>query len=192
MPRLPVTSTLFAFFKYHHRHLFVDRSSYHICTYYRNAINYVINGKTSLIPTAPVLLLEPTFGRRARLLYHYRYVLLIVIVHSSVFLCWNAWASSSEPFRTNAPARPARPVHNSTLLGLYYHNAFYYVINGKPSLIPTTPIPLLEATFGWLGRVLYRDCYVLLNIVFLCWVASVSSEPFRTNAPAASYPVRLF
>jgi hypothetical protein len=104
MPWLPVT--LFAFFKFHHRHLFADRCSYHICTYYRSAINYIINGKTSLIPTEPVLLLEPTFGRRARLLYHYRYVLLIVIVHSSVFLCWNAWASSSEPFRTNAPARP--------------------------------------------------------------------------------------
>jgi hypothetical protein len=75
---------------------------------------------------------------------------------------------------------------------MYYHNAIYYVINGKTSLIPTTPVPLLEATFGWLARVLYRDCYVLLNIVFLCWVASVSSEPFRTNAPARQLHFSLF
>jgi hypothetical protein len=83
MPRLPVT--LFAFFKYHHRHLFEERWSHYICTYYRNAIYYIINGKTSLIPTAPVLLLEPTFGRLVVPLYHYCYALLIIIVQPVVY-----------------------------------------------------------------------------------------------------------
>jgi hypothetical protein len=83
MPRL--ASYTFPCFKLHHRHLFEERWSHHICTYYYNAIYYVINGKTSLIPTAPVLLLEPTFGRLAVPLYHYCYALLIIIVQPVVY-----------------------------------------------------------------------------------------------------------
>jgi hypothetical protein len=83
MPRL--ASYTFPCFKLHHRHLFEERWSHYICTYYYNAIYYVINGKTSLIPTAPVLLLEPTFGRLAVPLYHYCYALLIIIVQPVVY-----------------------------------------------------------------------------------------------------------